>query len=154
MATSNEQPTLPQYGRTVWGANDLEKVVARNAKWITAFIIAGVQAVMKDGRPLFTEKASEAEQLSALLTAPPQFWDALEAQDPETAAALVATIIKARAKGKIPAEGPRVEEIPVELTDGELPNDDAGNVGEKGTGTEMDIRLPMFARSNTNQTAG
>ena len=68
--------TPSTYGREVWGANDVEAIVQRNADWITRFITAGVKAVMKDGRPLFTMKTSEAERLAALLTAPTAFWDA------------------------------------------------------------------------------
>jgi predicted GNAT family acetyltransferase len=110
-------------------------------------------SVMKDGRPLFTKQTTEAAQLAALLTAPPQFLDAYKKQDPEGAYAAAASIVRAREKGKIPAEGPLADQVPPEeLTAGELPNDSAGNVGKPGTGTEMDQRLPMFTRRPTDLT--
>lgn len=149
MPVSNESPTLPRVGQQVWGADDIQRIVDRNAKWITAFIVAGVKAVMRDGRPLFTEKTSEAAKLAALLQAPPQFWDALEAQDPETAAALVADVLRAREKGKIPAEGPRAGEVPPEIVPA-----DGTEVGKPGTGTERAVPLPTFTRAPTDLTVG
>lgn len=146
------------FGREVWGANDVQAIVERNAKWVTAFIIAGVKAVMKDGRPLFTEKTSEAARLAALLQAPPEFWNALEAQDPESAAALVASVIRAREKGKIPAEGPRAGEVvPEEIPAGEAAEtagQEAENIGQAGTGTERNRPLPSITRMPTGLTAG
>jgi len=40
----------------------------------------------------------------------PEFWDALQQNDPEAAAQMAADIIRARAEGRIPPEGPRVGE--------------------------------------------
>jgi len=96
-------------------------MVKRNAVWAQQFIDAGVKALMKDGRPLYTDKIPEAERLANLLNAPPAFWDALQASDPETAAALVASVLKARMKGKIPAEGPLADQVVPE--DGAAPQD-------------------------------
>jgi len=98
-------------GSNVFGANEVERIVKRNADWFMRFIVAGVQGVLKDGRPLYTEKIPEADRLAALLMAPRPFWDALEAKDPETAAALVAAILRAREQGKIPPVGPRASEV-------------------------------------------
>lgn len=108
----SEQQRLPDVKRyDVWGADEIERIVRRNAEWLARFLSAGIKAVMKDGRPLFTQEIPEDERLAQLLAAPPQFWTALEAQDPETAAALVATVIRARQQGVIPPEGPRANEV-------------------------------------------
>lgn len=111
----------PYDAGNLWGADDLEEIVNRNAAWAQAFIDAGVKALMKDGRPLYTDKIPDSERLANLLNAPPQFWDALQASDPETAAALVASVIRARQKGKIAKEGPRAGEVVPE--DGPAPED-------------------------------
>lgn len=105
----------------LWGADDLEAMHDRNSEWARQFITAGVKALMKDGRPLYTDKIPEAERLANLLNAPPAFWDALQASDPETAAALVAGVIRARMKGKIAKEGPLANEVVPE--DGAKPED-------------------------------
>lgn len=118
----------------VWGADEIQRIVERNAKWFTEFIVAGVKAVMKDGRPLYTERIPESERLANLLNAPPQFWDALQASDPETAAELVASVIKAREKGKIPPVGPRAAEV--------VPED--GPEQEEDAGTGPSTPLPSF----------
>lgn len=119
-----------QYDRTeVFGANEIQDIIDRNAKWLAAFIISGVRALLKDGRPPFTERVSEQERLQNLLNASPAFWDALQAQDPETAAAMVAMVVKAREKGKIPAEGPLANMVGPEDT--EMPPEaDLGLPGE------------------------
>ena len=75
-------------GSNVFGANEVERIVKRNADWFMRFIVAGVQGVLRDGRPLYTEKIPEADRLAALLMAPRPLWVALEEKDPETAAAL------------------------------------------------------------------
>jgi len=66
---------------------------------------------------LYTQKIPEDERLAALLQAPPQFWDALSRTDPETAAALAASVIRARVQGKVPEEGPRADEVTPEDAD-------------------------------------
>ena len=97
--------------RNIWNADDIEGIVERNAPWFTSTVVEGVKATMRSGRPLYTEKIPEDERLAALLLAPPQFWDALSRTDPETAAALAASIVRARAAGKVPEEGPRADEV-------------------------------------------
>src|SRR5690349_18051344 len=100
-------PSYNQYDAgDIWAADAVQRIVDRNALWLRKFLVTGIKAVMKDGRPLFTERISEQERLANLLNAPPAFWDALQAADPESAAALVASVIRARAKGKIPPTGP------------------------------------------------
>jgi hypothetical protein len=111
-------------GENLWGADEVERIVKRNADWFMRFIVAGVQGVLKDGRPLYTEKIPEADRLAALLMAPRPFWDALEAKDPETAAALVAAILRAREQGKIPSVGPRANEVTMQDAN---PSATAGN---------------------------
>jgi len=81
------------------------------------FIVAAVVSLRKDGRPLFTAKVTDKERLAKLLEAGPEFWDALQANDPEVAAQMLADIIRARAAGKIPAVGPRAQEA-AEMPDG------------------------------------
>ena len=151
--------TATNLGKDVWGANDIQAIVERNAAYMTAFIVAGVKAVMRDGRPLFTERTTEADRLAALLQAPPQFWDALAASDPETAASLAADIIRAREKGKIPAEGPRANEVQPETAPaGAPPTTEAGieaeNIGKPGTGTERNRPLPSFTRMPNALSSG
>lgn len=126
--------------RDVWGADEIQRIVERNSKWLTEFIVAGVKAVMKDGRPLYTEKIPEQERLANLLAAPPQFWEALQAADPETAAQLVASVIKAREGGKIPPVGPRAAEV--------VPED--GLEPEEGAGTAPAQPLPSFIETLTD----
>jgi len=116
--------TETNVGNNVWGANEVERIVKRNADWFMRFVIAGVQGVLKDGRPLYTERIPEADRLAALLMAPRPFWDALEAKDPETAAALVAAILRAREKGQIPPVGPRANEVTMQDAN---PSATAGN---------------------------
>lgn len=101
-------------GEHVPGADAIQRIVERCADKVTRFIVAGVHGVMKDGRPLYTEKIPEEERLAALLMAPKPFWDALQEKDPETAASLVAAILRAREKGKIPPVGPRADEVTME----------------------------------------
>lgn len=97
--------------RNIWNADDIQGIVERNAPWFSKIVSEGVKATMRSGRPLYTERIPEDERLAALLQAPPQFWDALASTDPETAAALVASVIRARAEGKIPEVGPRADEV-------------------------------------------
>lgn len=97
--------------RNIWSAEDIQKIVERNAPWFRDIITEGVKATQRSGRPLYTEKIPEDERLAALLQAPPQFWTALASTDPETAAALAASVIRAREEGKIPEEGPRADEV-------------------------------------------
>ena len=99
-----------QQEREVWGANQLQDIIYRNTAWMQEFIVAAVKALRKDGRPIFTAAVPEKERLARLLEAGPEFWDALKQNDPEAAAKLAADIIRARAAGKVPAEGPRVGE--------------------------------------------
>lgn len=97
--------------RDVYAADALQEIIERNAKWLTRFMEESIKSLMKDKRPLFTEKISEQERLASLLTAPPEFWARLESNDPETAAALAASIVRARQQGKIPAEGPLADQV-------------------------------------------
>jgi hypothetical protein len=97
--------------RNIWNAEDIEDIVERNAPWFATLVSEGVRATQRSGRPLYTERIPEDERLAALLQAPPQFWDALSSTDPETAAALAASVIRARDQGKIPEEGPRADEV-------------------------------------------
>ena len=94
--------------RDVWGANQYEDTVKRNTKWMQDFVVAAVRALKRDGRPLGTEKVNKADRLARLLEAGPEFWDALQQNDPEAAAQMAADIIRARAEGRIPPQGPRV----------------------------------------------
>jgi|SRR3990167_717243 len=138
MSPTNVVPS----GEQVWGADRLEIIVKRNADWLQKFIVAGVRAVLKDGRPLFTDKISPKERVKAILEAPPEFWAALEQQSPEAAAELVAQVIKARMKGQIPLEGPRAEEV--------NPNDfsiEESQLGAPGTGTERPLLFPKFPKT-------
>ena len=96
--------------RNVWGADRLQDVIDRNAKWMQDFIVAAVVSLRKDGRPLYTGKVTDKERLAKLLEAGPEFWDALQAEEPEVAAKMLADIIRARAAGKIPQQGPRAKE--------------------------------------------
>lgn len=104
--------------RNIWNADDIEKIIKRNAPWFSELVVAGVKATLKSGRPLYVEKIPEDERLAALLQAPKQFWEALASSDPETAAEFAASIVRARAAGKIPEEGPRAEEVTYEDADG------------------------------------
>ena len=119
----------------IWSADAIQGIVERNGKWARDMLVALVNALMKDGRPIFTEKIPESEMLANLLNAPPQFWDAIQASEPESAAALVAKLIKAREKGKIPQIGPSAEEVVPE--DGEEIND----------GTQPASPLPSFTQN-------
>lgn len=96
--------------RDVWGANQYEDIVTRNAAWMQEFIVQAVKELRRDGRPLGTRKISQPERLARLLEAGPEFWDALQQNDPEVAAKLAADLIRARADGKVPEQGPRVGE--------------------------------------------
>lgn len=110
--------------RNIWNAEDIEGIVKRNAPWFRDLVAEGVKATQRSGRPLYTERIPEDERLAALLQAPPQFWDALASTDPETAAALAASVIRARAAGKIPEEGPRANEVtPDDAEEPELSTD-------------------------------
>lgn len=134
--------------RDVYAANDVEKIVKRGAKWFTETLVEGVKATMRDGRPLYTDKIPEDERLAALLTAPKQFWEVIQTQDPETAMALAASVVKAREKGDIPEEGPRADEVTAEDAAGLLekqaaPAPDA-EPGAQGSGTERARPLPSF----------
>ena len=121
--------------RDVWNADEIQRIIDRNAPWAMERIVTIVRSLMRSGRPIFTEKISQQEQLDALLLAPPQFWDAMQTADPEQAAALVAQVLRAREKGKIPPTGPRAAEV--------LPEDglDTSNIGDEGTGTERAMPL-------------
>ena len=118
----------------IWGANATQEIITRNAVWAKDMLVSLVNALMKDGRPIFTEKIPESESLAALLAAPPQFWDAIQASDPESAAALVAQLLKAREKGKIPQIGPRADEV--------VPEDGP----EVKDGTQPATPLPSFTQ--------
>lgn len=96
--------------RDVWGANQYEDIVTRNAAWMQEFIVQAVKELRRDGRPLGTRKIGQPERLARLLEAGPEFWDALQQNDPEVAAKLAADLIRARADGKVPEQGPRVGE--------------------------------------------
>lgn len=96
--------------RDVWGANQYEDIVKRNVEWMQVFIVSAVKALRRDGRPLGTAKTSQQEKLTTLLEAGPEFWDALKGNDPVAAAKLAADVLRARADGKVPEEGPRVGE--------------------------------------------
>jgi len=124
------EPVVSQE-RNVWGADRLQNVIDRNARWMTEFIVAAVTSLRKDGRPLYTAKVTDKERLAKLLEAGPEFWDALQAEDPEVAAKMLADIIRARAAGKIPSRGPRAEEAE------EMPDEDE-------TGTQPAQPLPEF----------
>lgn len=123
--------------RDVWGASRLQDVIDRNAKWMTDFIVTAVVALRKDNRPLYTAKVNQKERLARLLEAPPEFWDALQANNPEVAAKLLADVIRARAEGKIPSFGPRAQEAQDMPDDGE----------EDATGTQPAQPLPEFVDS-------
>lgn len=84
----------------------MQDFVQRNADKLQEYIVAGVRSLMADNRPLFTQKLSEKARLQRLLEAPPEFWAKLETTDLETAAALAASVIRARQEGKIPDKGP------------------------------------------------
>jgi len=112
-------------------------VIDRNAKWMTDFIVTAVVALRKDNRPLYTAKVNQKERLARLLEAPPEFWDALQANNPEVAAKLLADVIRARAEGKIPSFGPRAQEAQDMPDDGE----------EDATGTQPAQPLPEFVDS-------
>lgn len=96
--------------RDVFGANQYEDIVNRNVKWAQDFIVSAVNSLRRDGRPLGTRKIAQPERLASLLEAGPEFWDALKQSDPEAAAKLAADIIRARADGKVPEQGPRIGE--------------------------------------------
>lgn len=143
--------------RDIWNADDVERIVQRNAKWFSDLVAEGVKATQRAGRPLFTQKIPESERLAALLQAPPEFWERLSSTDPETAAALAASVIRARAQGKIPAEGPRANEVTPEDAQAMAeaapppPVPEAGGaeqIGVKGTGTEPEKRIPDFSKSH------
>lgn len=140
-----------QYDRTeVFGADEVQRIIERNVPWVRAFITSSIKALLKDGRPPLTEKISEQQRLANLLNAPPAFWDALQAQDPESAAAMVAMVIKARQKGKIPAEGPLADMVGPEDTELPPPND---------TGLPEDITAqgpsaPMNVATSPNGSSG
>lgn len=148
----------------VWGADEVERIVKRNAMWLGEFLIAGIKAVMKDGRPLFTEKIPEKDRLAALLQAPPAFWDAMQTQNPEMAADLVAKVIKARLAGKIPPQGPLADQVTTadgqqaEAPSGEVAQVPTGlftpvpDIGKPGTGTERPVSVPKFAKQAGDMT--
>lgn len=112
--------------RNIWNAEDIKGIVERNAPWFRTLVTEGVKATQRSGRPLYTERIPEDERLAALLQAPPQFWDALSSTDPETAAALAASVIRARAEGKIPEEGPRADEVTPEDAEDDLGSTEVG----------------------------
>lgn len=99
------------FGIDVLDANQLERVILREAETLTNMILDGVHAVMRAGRPLFTQQVPEADRLANLLLAPRPWWEALEEKNPELAAAMVAEILKAREAGKIPAKGPLADQV-------------------------------------------
>jgi len=123
--------------RDVWGASQLEDIITRNTKWMQDFIVSAVKALRKDGRPLFTSKVPKEERLARLLEAGPEFWEALQQSDPEAAAQLAADIIRARASGKLPPTGPRVEEA--------LENQQEEE--EVDTGTQPAQPIPTFVNN-------
>lgn len=96
--------------RDVWGADQYEDIIKRNVVWMQEFIVQAVKALRRDGRPLGTIKLTKDERLTRLLEAGPEFWDALQQNDPEAAAQMAADIIRARAEGKVAPAGPRVGE--------------------------------------------
>ncbi len=96
--------------RDVFGADQSQKIIQRAVDWAVPFVVEAVKAMRRDGRPLFTKKIPEQERLLRLLTASKPFWDALQEGDPKVAAAMAADILKARAKGTIPEQGPLVNE--------------------------------------------
>lgn len=114
------EPTVVAQERSVWGADRLQDVIDRNSKWMTEFIVAAVTSLRKDGRPLYTAKVTDKERIAKLLEAGPEFWAALQSEEPEVAAKMLADIIRARAAGKIPSRGPRAEEAE------EMPDDESG----------------------------
>jgi|GEM_PF-2915046 len=123
--------------RDVWGADSYEEIVTRNTLWMKTFVVQAVKALRRDGRPLGTAKVSEQERMLRLLEAGPAFWDALQRDDPEAAAQMAADIFRARAAGRIPAEGPRVEEA-------------AQMEEEQDDGTQPASPLPTFAQQPTD----
>ncbi len=142
----------------VWGANGFDAIIKRNVEWAVPFVESAVMALRRDGRPLGTEAISQPDRLAALLEAGPEFWDALKS-NPQAAAKLAADVLQARAKGKIPAQGPRVGEAQW--------IEDQQNQEIKGapqpfspgatTGVERDIPLPWpsqgAAQGAPNSTA-
>lgn len=97
-------PTIPS-------ADEVEEIVKENAAWATRFIVETVRSLLRDGRPLFTMRVPSRKRLEAVLNAPRPFWQALSERDPETAAALVADVIRARSRGELAMTGPRAVEV-------------------------------------------
>ena len=128
------EPVVVSTERNVWGADRLQDIIDRNAKWMQEFVVAAVVSLRKDGRPLYTAKVDAKERIAKLLEAGPEFWDALQQNNPEVAAAMLADIIRARAAGKIPPTGPRAQEA------SEMPDD----WEEDETGTQPAQPLPEF----------
>ena len=128
------EPVVVSTERNVWGADRLQDIIDRNAKWMQEFVVAAVVSLRKDGRPLYTAKVDAKERIAKLLEAGPEFWAALQTEDPEVAAKMLADIIRARAAGKIPSRGPRAEEAE------EMPDDDE-------SGTQPAQPLPEFVDS-------
>ena len=129
----------------IWGADAIQGIISRNAVWASDMLVAMVKSLMKDGRPIFTEKIPQQESLQKLLNAPPQFWEAVQSQDPEAAAALVAKLLDARMKGKIPEIGPRADEVVAE--DGPAKVDTT-------TGTEAAKPIPRFIQKVSDSSIG
>jgi hypothetical protein len=129
----------------IWGADAIQGIISRNAVWASDMLVAMVKSLMKDGRPIFTEKIPQQESLQKLLNAPPQFWEAIQSQDPEAAAALVAKLLDARMKGKIPEIGPRADEVVAE--DGPAKVDTT-------TGTEAAKPIPRFTERVSDSSIG
>jgi hypothetical protein len=102
---------LENLGTHVPSADIVEQIVRRNADWAARFITRMALGLLKDGRPLFTTRIPPKERLERLLQAPRPFWEALSERDPETAAAMVAEIIRARSRGQLAMTGPRVYEV-------------------------------------------
>lgn len=117
------------------GANEIERVVKRNAAWATDFLVEMTRALLRDGRPPFTEKIPKKERVQMALQAPPEWWAQMQSADPFKAAQIAAEVVKARAKGEIPQYGPHAPIDPYE----ELP--EPNDVATKQELDELDERI-------------
>ena len=57
--------------RDIYTADDIERIVNRNAKWFRDLVREGVKATQRSGRPLYTEKIPLDERLAARVITQP-----------------------------------------------------------------------------------